>query len=504
MGKRGKSQINRLPKAERTDPSSKIIILRPSSSTVQHSTVSDNQICTQIHNLSVSDSPTNASASTTPFAVLSPNHVKHLPYIVDEALSLILRSAGPPTMLTALSVNSQWRSVAKNVLAHVVHLDLGAIYKPPIGRSTPPTGSQVLNMLAKFLALRILTVRHWLYHDVFPDIAACISEYHSSTLCEMVFSEIYVTGDILVSILEHCPTLQILRVGGHDSLNNSVFKKLGIYCARLKGDQFRLQILHATQARCLSEYAFKAVINNRVASSIMITKCTGLVHVFFDARSSTINQPSEMNLINLSSCSNLAEFHFVKDIEAKSPLRLNLSQCTNLRELMFECASWQDTLNEAVELFQLRSLNLSGCRKLRSVVCPQPGSLPVFPHLEELILFGAHNLQAQHIENLFGLSTSLNILPKLRRLDLNGCALTEIMLLDYENLELVDCSGCPFLDSIVICGCRMLIRLSIQGRRMPLSSVVVRVPMSCTVLGKRKEWKTQVMGQDRVLTYQRT
>lgn len=522
MGKNRKSKIERLPKGERRHAASKIVVLDPDLGALSSSPALPvlPQVTTDLEQPQPSprwienqNSPNAASALPTrgSFAAVAAREREPAaealkavvavpvparsrpPRLDDEALAKLLLGAGPAAILAALRVCVQWRRVALELLSDVSHVDLGKIYATEGGRMTPPSYGQVLNVLQRFPNLSTLVLHKWLYDDVLQDVAGCIcTNFESTTLRDVEFGGVFVQGRDLARLVRGCPNVRTVRLSDHESVDDDLLRDFAAFYKghRRKGTDLRCVTLART--RTVSNMGVVLLLANIAPAVFAATRCHGLRDVYWE---STRSEPMEK--LSVTNCNNLFFFRMFIAQDRHDVFDLNLSQCTQLAKILLRIDGLGTT-----RAFIMRRLNLSGCRALRSISVPQADRpWQVFENLEELVLFGVHNLAPQYFSSVFGLDQTECALPNLRRLILTGCRLEALKLIGYKHLTSVDVSGCPQLHSLAIRDSWQMETLGLMGRRTPYQSVHLVLPVKCVVRGRRAQWNWESYQSNQTVTY---
>lgn len=497
-----KSKINRLPKHERTHPTSKILVINPNHSFSPSSSAAN-----------ASQSPRNPAVPTTQRTISTHQQsrdefgsraqtFRESPELDDECLSKILWHAGVPTVLAALRINQQWKRVAGELLRTTHRLDLSKLYK--VGknaRANPPTETQLLSTLHLFPNISSLTVRKWLYNDVMPHVAESIcSDFPSATLKEVDYSGVQVTPESLVRMLQRCPNLQILKMGSHVSVNDRVLESISNHCRARGRVDYRLQCLQISSTGAVYRRGATSILSSKAARSIYFAMCPSISGASFE-RSLSVAFPGEpMDVVRLTSCENLRTFRLVRNRQSCDVRELHVLQCKKLNFISIY-TNRSNTQNARIPVVNLRILNLAGCSSLCAIQVGGGGQEVSLANLEELSLFGNFSLSALSIASSFGMSSNECTTPKLRRLDLNGCRIEALVLIAYPELATVDCSGCQALVTLKIEGCWKMERLGVLGRRMPLHHVQLMLPAACVVDGRRDQWHWQSERSHQLLSF---
>lgn len=466
-----KSKTNLLPKSERHHASSKILIVSTTSSPPSLSPPPP----------PLSD-PHALPSSSAPH--LNPQTLKppKPPELDDESLSRLLSFAGPFTILSALKVCTQWRRVALDLLSRVSRIDVSKVYTVGTRRITPPTESQLVNMLMRFPTLQKLSLHRWPYPDVMEHVATVIcTGYVSTTLRDVELLGVPLKGADIVTLLQNCPTVSTLRLGEHSSVNDALLQEISLHFEKTRAtdSEYRLETIVISRASKVSQLGFASLLHSARPDTLLSKNCKGIRALKW---STVRDSPSER--VSFVSCSHLTAVKLKVQPSKPDVLSFNLSQCSQLADLSFKGPNLG--LDYALALKQL---NLSGCRCLRRIaVSAREEGWKAFQNLEELVLFGAYLIDSQWFRSTFGLSQQLCAMPNLRRLSVNGCQLDVLRLIGYEHLTSVDCSGCPILDTLEIRDCWKLEMLIILGKRIPLNTVQLTLPANCTVQGLRKQW----------------
>lgn len=307
------------------------------------------------------------------------------------------------------------------------------------------------------------------------------SAYVSATLCDVELLGISLKGADVVTLLQTCPALTTLRLGEHSSVDDVLLQDIALYYDRRRDtdSEYKLETIVISRAPKVSQFGFASLLHSARPDTLLATHCKGVGALKW---SSVRETPSQK--ISFVSCSNLVSVRLKVEPHKADVLYFNLSQCARLTDLVFKGPNLGVNYSLA-----LKQLNLSGCRCLRRIaVSAAEGGWKTFQNLEELILFGAYFIDSQWFRHTFGLSQQLCAMPNLRRLSVNGCQLDVLRLVGYEHLTSVDCSGCPILDALEISDCWKLEMLIILGKRIPLNTVQLTLPVNCTVQGLRKQW----------------
>ena len=262
-------------------------------------------------------------------------------------------------------------------------------------------------------------------------------------------------GDQLTSLdVSGCTALKRLECIGFPltSLNASGCTAL----EELKCDENQLTFLNVFGCTALKRLECE---NNKL-TSLDASGCTALEELDCEF--------NQLTSLNVSGCQALYLLKF-----QRNPLEiLDISKCTLLKSLDF--LSYTSSLKvignsfeeiNVVAIYQLKSLDVSGCTSLKKIYCGGNG-------LTELIVSGCTSLHELNCENnqltslnvsgctsLYGLSCENN---QLTSLNVSGC--TSLYGLNCNNNQLtsLDVSGCTSLESLK-CNNNQLTSLDVSG-----------------------------------------
>ncbi|PXF49426.1 hypothetical protein BWQ96_00742 [Gracilariopsis chorda] len=452
MGNNRRSTVNRLPKAERSHPQSKVRLVRDAFQP-SHPTLSRP---IQVRSAS---SPTSTPSSSAPFSTHPTT-----PQLNDHCLQYVLRLAGSKAVLTALDVNAHWRQVAREMLHSTTTLDLSSLYRSGKTRATPPTSEDVQRTLHKFTNLHDLRLKNWPYLDTHPQILRTCVDMHIRTLCRLHLEGVPVHAEYIIVALTSLQNLDHLHLSRSDTIDDRLLQHIASSVGKCPKETCALSNFVLSSAGKVRGSGVSAIIRARLAPRIKVTHCNALIKIQGpDENGSDIH----LEELNLSSNRDLGVIElqkvFVED--------LNLSQCPAIFNVAFDAVT-------------LKRLNLSGSIiHNRFVVASRT---PRFQKLTTLNLFGTRGLSRSDFRLLY--TAEHSSYQMLSKLDLNGTSIQDLVLEHYANLQHVDCSGCRSLSCLIVRDCCRLERLVCNGKRMPLTHVELILPSTCTVDGMRPQW----------------
>eukprot|EP00178_Gracilaria_changii_P023180 TRINITY_DN69_c0_g2_i1.p1 TRINITY_DN69_c0_g2~~TRINITY_DN69_c0_g2_i1.p1 ORF type:complete len:469 (+),score=63.45 TRINITY_DN69_c0_g2_i1:96-1502(+) len=448
MGRNNRNTVNRLPKAERSHPQSKLRLVRSANEPLHPAVVTPRSIGSH-----------EASVQLPNPACAPPPSARSGPVLDDHSLHLVLRYAGLKCVLTALNVCKQWREVATQVLNATNTLELSALYRSGKARDTPPTETQVHALLSKFPHLNALQLKNWPYMDTHPQILRTCAEAHLSPLRVLSLEAIVIDADVMLLAMSTLQHLEEIHLARSKSIDDELLSKMALQ-TKQSGRMFS-KLVVSRAGRVLGT-GVSALIAHRFAKVMKVTHCSGL--------HSIQNPPQEgAGLQDLILSSNVRLSR--ADLQNLDVQNLNLSQCTSL-------------CNLSIDVVTLENLNLSGCKVLYGF---RIGARTTsFSSLRTINVFGARRLHANSLRLLY--ASQQGCYANLTKLDLSGCSIEDLVLDKYENLQCVNCSGCRSLSRVVIRDCWNLGRVCINGKKLPLSHVEMILPASCIVEGMRDEW----------------
>lgn len=192
----------------------------------------------------------------------------------------------------------------------------------------------------------------------------------------------------------------------------------------------------------------------RKLKRINVIECKGMVDVtalgeFRDLRMVSLYRCGEAveGMLNFRKCWKL---QFVEIGECRNFSVKFLSSCCDLRSLYFYGNKNVNDLSALKECRKLRFLNLNECVNIVDV-----SFLGLLGKLTELKLNGCTG-----ISNVSFLG---NLVEKLRKVDLSGCKMKNMMLGGMKKLRKVNLSGCELLEELRVEGCEKLRELDLNG-----------------------------------------
>lgn len=452
MGNNRRSTINRLPKAERSHPQSKVRLVRDASQP-SHPTLSRPvQLC-------------SATLQTpTPSSAASFHTHPTIPQLNDHCLQFVLKLAGLKTVLTALQVSVQWRQVAREMLRSTTLLDFSLLYRSGKTRVTPPTSKDVQRTLRKFTNLQDLRLKNWPYVDTHCEILHTCIDMRIPTLRRLHVDGVPVRADDMVAALIKFKNLHYVHLSRSETIDDRLLDRIACVFDKRSEEACHLSTLVLSNAAKVRGSGVSAIIRARVAPSIKVTHCNALTKIFGPEENDSTVYLEELNL---TSNRNLAIIElrnvFIED--------LNLSQCPGIAHIAFDAVS-------------LKHLNLSSSAIRNSFVVAS--RTPRFQKLVTLNLYGTRGLSRSDFRLLY--TSEHSSYQMLSKLDLNGTSIQDLVLEHYANLLHVDCSGCRSLSCLIVRDCGRLERLVCNGKRMPLTHVELILPSTCAVDGMRPQW----------------
>lgn len=333
--------------------------------------------------------------------------------------------------------------------------------------------------------MKSLTIRRWPFHDVMPDIVRNLSAVRFERLQVVDLTDIELRANWLHSLLLNNPSITSLRVGQHHTIYKALTDLFQIYIkkdAQLKPRPLPLQTLIVHGTSCRSHLLL--LLSNRVlAERVSISGPVGVYAICIERIAVEARERPPL-VHRFSLCTPvLRDVQYCTRGAPDGDLKeLNLSQCLLLQRIT--CST--PTPDGHISL-SLRILNLSGCRHL-SEISPPAGRRLLFPHLQQLILFGCRSLRETHFSTMFPLEDKC-VMPCLERINLDSTKIQRLSLVSYPALREVRCSGCPDLRFVKVADCWAMTLLAIRGSRMPLERVSICVGKGCEILGVRETWK---------------
>lgn len=499
-----KSKVERLPKAERRHAASKIVILQPTTGAVYApSAPPGSRTASAAHQVLGSPalvqpevpSRQNREEHSPPSAIVA-NRAERArtrpPRLDDESLAKLLLAAGPPGVVAALGVCMQWRRVAQEILNSVSRVDLGKMYVGERGgRKSPPTYGHVLRTLQHFPKLVTLIVRNWLYQDVMEDVVAHVcANLKCDTLKRVELSGVLVKSSDLAMLMQRCSNVQNVKLENHASVNERLLTGFAVaYKAMGTEEDKGVQTITLSKCQHVNREGVACILKNAAPAVVTITGCDGLRRLEWW---STRSEP--MDKLTVTNCNNLKGCYIAIPEGRNGVYDLNLSQCPKLREIVITSAAGGFE-------HSLRKLSLSGCGSLSDLAVQRNSDTSLFENLEELILFGVNTLSPRYFSGVFGLDKAECMLPKVQRLDLNGCRVQVLKLISYTHLTSIDVSGCPELSELEVRDSWQMKSLSVLGRRAPLQSVILVLPANCVVRGRRTQWHWECYESNQTISF---
>lgn len=473
-----RSRVNRLPKAERRQPTAKVQVLSP------------NQV-------NAGNFSRQSSASTHDIAFSSSRVPRdNLPNLPDDVWRDILSHVDLRTVLAARTVSTQFARAATEALSCTRTVHLSRLYRPtPKTRYTPPTESHVLHTLHLFPSLKTLRLSDWPYEDTIPDIVSVVSHgYSSSSLRSVDLSGVPICPQDLTALLRACPGILDLNMTATSGMDSRAAGELSAFCSlfAVSHERPRLRNLNISSCRSLPDGAVSAILCGDVATRVSLTETHGLGSISGVLRGTGITGDVDRRIsatknINLQTCT-LTFVDGAENVSTEIDLSGNRS--------MYSVSILSTTSAP------IRRLNLCGATALRSLTIPTVSTdVPVLPLVEDIALFGARALTPESL-TAFGICQPRAVcaMPKLRRLDLTGTGIERLVLRGFGELESVDCSGCDLLRLLKVEDCWKLKKVRARGRRMDVTEVMIVLAVDATVEG-RDVWRRERHSMHQVVAY---
>lgn len=490
------STVIRLPKGERSHPTSKVNVVSQKSLNR-----------TELNDLSPSSdtiaaSPTSTSTSSSTCSHLSSElRVSALPYDVWRKILWHAR-ADLQTVFTCMRVSAVFRRAASEVLSEIKSVDLSRIFRRRFNTQSShdrddssscyvPTERQVVHIVQKLPNLQDLSITRWPYIAPFPHVThVLLSTFASTALQSATFSYVPVPPNMLINWLEMCPNLNILRLASNSSVNDELCTKLVSAHRNSRLPLRRLQLLALSDSRTISDKGIETVLRSGLCSHFIGTSLFSVrsVSVAPTAYSTNgIRTIPRMSTLQLNACPALRSLLF-RDVTIV-PQELILTHCPAFTKLHFTGTLSQD------QTLPIERFVATGCPRLSNLAIPTLNATCFpFRQLRELNLFGARRLQPQNVQTMLGLDHADGpCLPSLEVLNMNGTSIEKVVLQSYSNLTEVDISG-SCVRELTIMQCWALRKLVILGKKMPLTRVSISVSSNCDVIGARREWQQERFG----------
>lgn len=487
-----KSTVIRLPRGERSVPTSKVIVASRNASTREAEIMLPSQAMP------------NVVTATTPSILPSESRIPSLPFDVWRKILWHAR-VDLRTVFNCTKVSVDVRRAASEVLSSIKSVDLSRLVRYRIKTQTDqndsnkdsgscyvPTEKEVERAVQMLPNLQEICVTRWPYVAPFPHIAhVLMSTFVSTTLQSATFSDVPIPLNELLVWLQSCPNLNSLRFASHPTVNDELCYKLAGWRKSCSLPSCRLRLLALSYSREISDKGIGAVLRAGLCSQFIGTRLTSLRTVFVTSmvRPTThvdVN-PLAVSVLQLIACRALGSLVF-KDAKAV-PRELILSQCLSLTKIGLSEAFPQD------QSLPIERLVVTGCPRLSNLSIPTVSGLSTpFRNLKELNLFGARMLKPRNIQTVLGLDrTDGPSLPSLEVLNINGTSIETVVLHGYSSLVKVDISGSCVRD-LTISQCWALRKLAMLGKKMPLANVSISVSSDCEVIGTRHEWHWERCG----------
>lgn len=427
MPRTRKSKTNLLPKAYRTNQTSKIRVLSPPPSPP----------------LSSNRSISIPSVSKPPFP------------LDDDSLLHVLRQLPLSSLLVTSRVSRTFRRLSLLLLYRTHTLTFTQLYP----KSSPPP-ALIFAQLSNFPTLRSLTLSHYPNLHVYPDFThQFCTNYTSVTLESLSILNLPLQVNSLVSLIPSLPSLSQLRLGRHSSVSDKALLALAKLYLSTK-DLPTLQTLSIINAPVSNE-SMRPILTHVQPHSLVLNSCQRLTTLFYRP-----SPGAAVDSITLQSCGHIITFKTYSD--TAHPQRIQLSHCQKLRNVSLAAP--------------VKKLLINACRNVADISVPDCADTAT-----HLAFDGVYAMTPIKWDNLF--RWSVNWKPRhLISLRLTGTRVESIVMDGWESLQVADLSGCSQLLSVVIRDCPELAQVRLSGRKAPLDKVDVLVKETCAVEGIRKQW----------------
>lgn len=488
-----KSTVIRLPRGERSDPTSKVIV------------ASRNAPISEAFELMLpSQAMPNFVTATTSSILPIESRIPSLPFDIWRKILWHAR-VDLRTVFNCTKVSVDVRRAASEVLSSIKSVDLSRLVghrfmirtdqsdsNKDSGSCYVPTEKEVERAVQMLPNLQEICVTRWPYVAPFPHIAhVLMSTLVSTTLQSATFSHVPIPLNELLVWLQSCPNLNSLRFASHPTVNDELCYKLAGWRKSCSLPLCRLRLLALSYSREISDKGIAAVLRAGLCSQFVGTCLPSLRTVFLTSMvrpttSVDVNPPT-ISVLHLITCRALGSLMF-KDAKA-APRELILSQCLSLTKIGLSSTFPQD------QPLPIERLIVTGCPRLSNFSIPTASGHPVpFHNLKELNLFGARMLKPRNVQTVLGLDcVDGPSLPNLQMLNINGTSIESVVLQGYSSLVKVDISGSCVRD-LTISQCWALRKLAMLGKKMPLANVSISVSSDCEVIGIRHEWHWERCG----------
>lgn len=421
----------------------------------------------------------------------------------DDVLLHILRLAGTMAVVNATRVSRQWRRVAVEMIK-----DTHRVNATTLLRQVPEhqvTVAFVLRTLCTLSNLESLSFKNWSKSLTRKKMLSNILlRYSSSMLNEIDLTGAAFEAPEVIALVARCLSLTSLRLAWCDSVDDNLLQQIkSIKLYSIRASQSRpFDVIDLSDCKNITNDGFRSLLCGHVVNNLVAARCK--LRGVIMAENVTI---SDLNLsgnkilyclnltltqdalqsLNLSHCRSLTRISLRQHPRSSGVFqlrRLNLAGASTLRHITFGTS--QQNLEEGNITQAFSGINIDG-QTLEATPTP-------LANIECISLFGARVLSADVFRTQFGLSSSVCRMPRLRALDLNGCLeLDCLVLVGYQHLESVDCSGCPLLDRLQVADAPRMQKLTVCGMRAPLRNVDIQLPALAVVYGLREFWSSEIV-----------
>lgn len=483
-------KTERLPKAERREPSPKIALReRPYTLTPSSSTGSFEQGVSNISVVPAPASPMPDIEAPLPLPLCLP----------DDVLERVLRLAGLLSVVNATLVHPRWRRVALGMLVNTEYVHCASLFKHvPVSQLSYPA---VLRTLRSVPQLRRLSLAGWPTTLALQDIASSVMQHYASpNLREVELSGLTFEHGDLHALSVHCPALVSVKLDNCNCVDDSLVMRLVNTrrdANRDRGSALRFALLDVSGTSVTSDgivYALQSKLVDNLVAMRSYKVSTFSAHAIASKH------------LNLSNSKNLSYASITVGPGALHSL--NASHCKQIARISIKRIPPRNGVPPVGPL-PLETLNLHGAQQLYDIVFDrvyppnvagggagapgnagaEPAAPRHLPNLQTLVLMNARSLRPEFFRDRLGLSDLRCPMPRLRELNVNGClGIDRLVLVSYPCLRKVMCGGCTTLCHLQIRNTPVLESLDVTGKKVPLALVDVLVPRTTNVIGVRPQW----------------